>query len=152
MKHLNEFVIADLAVIHIGSYSKKEYDFAMAIMHMLEETVQATSIDAAAPVIPNGYLLVPIEPTDEMLAAAEEGDREYTMRNFGDSMTVTQGAEDHWAAMIRSVQSTGDSCRLYQPSTGLTHVATVARSPMTVSVGWLMEVPANTKLYANTES
>ena len=53
------------------------------------------------PVPPEGYAIVPIEPTDEMLAAADAGDREYTLRNFGDIMTVTQGAEDHWAAMIR---------------------------------------------------
>lgn len=47
-----------------------------------------------------GWKWVPIEPTDEMLAAAHDGDREYTLRNFGDVMTVMQGPYDHWAAMI----------------------------------------------------
>lgn len=47
-----------------------------------------------------GWKLVPVEPTEEMLAAAHDGDREYTLRNFGDVMTVMQGPYDHWAAMI----------------------------------------------------
>ena len=47
-----------------------------------------------------GWRWVPIEPTEEMLAAAHDGDREYTLRNFGDVMTVMQGPYDHWAAMI----------------------------------------------------
>lgn len=46
--------------------------------------------------IPIGWLLVPIDPTDAMLDAAHEGDREYTLRNFGDIMTVMQGPYDHW--------------------------------------------------------
>lgn len=47
-----------------------------------------------------GWKWVPVEPTEEMLAAAHDGDREYTLRNFGDVMTVMQGPYDHWAAMI----------------------------------------------------
>lgn len=52
------------------------------------------------PIIPFGYKLVPVEPTPEMLRAADEGDREYTLRNFGDIQTVLQGPEDHWCAML----------------------------------------------------
>jgi hypothetical protein len=55
-----------------------------------------TTQQAVAP----GWKLVPVEPTEEMLAAAHEGDREYTLRNFGDVMTVQQGPYDHWAAML----------------------------------------------------
>jgi hypothetical protein len=46
------------------------------------------------------FRLVPVEPTEEMLAAAQAGDREYTLRNFGDVMTVMQGPYDHWCAML----------------------------------------------------
>lgn len=53
-----------------------------------------------------GWKLVPIEPTEEMLAAAHDGDREYTLRNFGDVMTVMQGPYDHWAAMIDAAPPT----------------------------------------------
>jgi len=53
----------------------------------------------AAPV-PEGWKMVPVNPTPEMLAAADQGDREYTLRNFGDIQTVMQGPEDHYAAML----------------------------------------------------
>ena len=46
------------------------------------------------------WTLVPVEPTEEMLAAAHEGDRQYTLRVFGDIPTVQQGAHDHWVAML----------------------------------------------------
>lgn len=52
------------------------------------------------PEVMAGWKWVPVEPTDEMLAAAHDGDREYTLRNFGDVMTVMQGPYDHWAAML----------------------------------------------------
>lgn len=54
----------------------------------------------AAPGVQAGWKLVPIEPTDEMLQAAERGDREYSLRNFGEGPTVMQGPYDHWVAMI----------------------------------------------------
>jgi len=57
-------------------------------------------IGALRGAVPVGWRLAPIEPTEEMLAAAEEGDREYTRRNFGDVMTVMQGPYDHWCAML----------------------------------------------------
>lgn len=54
---------------------------------------------------PPGFVMVPIEPTDAMLEAAHNGDREYTLRNFGDIMTVMQGPYDHWCAMIAAAQA-----------------------------------------------
>lgn len=54
----------------------------------------------AAPAVPEGWVMVPREPTEEMLAAAQEADCEYTLRTFGDVMTVQQGPWDHWTAMI----------------------------------------------------
>jgi len=52
-----------------------------------------------------GFVMVPIEPTEAMLEAAHNGDREYTLRNFGDIMTVMQGPYDHWCAMIAASQA-----------------------------------------------
>ena len=52
-----------------------------------------------------GFVMVPIEPTEAMLEAAHNGDREYTLRNFGDIMTVMQGPYDHWCAMIAAAQA-----------------------------------------------
>lgn len=58
-----------------------------------------------SPTIPEGMALVPVEPTEEMLKAADDGDREYTMRNFGADMpTVPQGAYDHYCAMLAAAQ------------------------------------------------
>lgn len=37
MQELSEFTIADLAMMHIGTYSEKEYDFALAILKVLQE-------------------------------------------------------------------------------------------------------------------
>lgn len=49
------------------------------------------------------YQIVPVEPTEEMLAAANAADREYTVRNFGpDHPTVSQGGYDHYAAMLQA--------------------------------------------------
>ena len=59
----------------------------------------------AAPSVPTGWRLVPVQPTEEMLAAAHDGDREYTLRNFGDVMTVQQSPYDHWVAMVAAAPS-----------------------------------------------
>jgi hypothetical protein len=57
--------------------------------------------ESAAPVpVPPGWKLVPVEPTPEMLAAADASDREYSLRNFGDAQTAIQGPYDHYRAMI----------------------------------------------------
>jgi hypothetical protein len=58
-------------------------------------------VQALRGAVPAGWKLVPVEPTEEMLDAADAADREYTRRNFGDVMTVIQGgAYDHWCAMV----------------------------------------------------
>jgi hypothetical protein len=57
-------------------------------------------VQALRGAVPAGWKLVPIEPTEEMLDAADAADREYTRRNFGDVMTVMQGPYDHWCAMV----------------------------------------------------
>lgn len=47
------------------------------------------------------WVLVPVEPTPEMLKAADDGDLAYTRRNFGLGVhRVMQGPYDHWHAMI----------------------------------------------------
>ena len=51
-------------------------------------------------VAPDGWKLVPIQPTDEMIAAAHESDRKYSQRAFGGAMHMPQGGEDHWSAML----------------------------------------------------
>lgn len=51
--------------------------------------------------VAKGWKLVPVEPTAEMLKAADDGDDEYTLRNFGpDCQRVMQGPYDHYVAMI----------------------------------------------------
>jgi len=57
-------------------------------------------VQALRGAVPAGWRLVPIEPTEEMLDAADAADREYTRRNFGDVMTVMQGPYDHWCSMV----------------------------------------------------
>ena len=58
-----------------------------------------------SPAIPEGWALVPIEPTEAMLKAADDGDRDYTTRNFGAEFpTVTQGPYDHYCAMLAAAK------------------------------------------------
>jgi len=38
-KLVSEFVIADLAMTHLGSYAEKDYDFAMAVMKAYQRAV-----------------------------------------------------------------------------------------------------------------
>lgn len=55
----------------------------------------------AEPAVPDGWRLVPVEPTQEMLTAADDGDDAYTLRTFGPGMQrVMQGPYDHWSAML----------------------------------------------------
>lgn len=50
---------------------------------------------------PPGWKLVPVEPTEEMLKAADDGDDAYTRRSFGpDVQRVMQGPYDHYCAML----------------------------------------------------
>lgn len=73
-----------------------------AIAKLCVALIEAKAAIAAARQerVPDGWVLVPREPTPEMLAAAHDGDVAYTLRNFGDVMTVMQGPYDHWCAMI----------------------------------------------------
>jgi len=58
--------------------------------------------------VPEGFVLVPVEPTEEMMKAADESDREYTMRNFGTRHPVIQGgAYDHYIAMLAAAPKPG---------------------------------------------
>lgn len=50
--------------------------------------------------VPYGWKLVPVNPTKEMIDAAADGDRAYTLRNFGAGTVVMQGPEDHYTAML----------------------------------------------------
>jgi hypothetical protein len=53
---------------------------------------------------------VPEEPTQEMLEAAHQADREYTDRAFGlGGCVVQQGAYDHWKAMLDAAPSPEDA-------------------------------------------
>ncbi len=49
---------------------------------------------------PDGWRLVPVEPTEEMLDAAHASDCEYSKRAFGGRMHMPQAAEDHWHVML----------------------------------------------------
>lgn len=63
--------------------------------------IEALSGVQALSAAPAGWKLVPVEPTDEMLKAADEGDDEYTLRNFGPGVQrVMQGPYDHYCAML----------------------------------------------------
>lgn len=53
------------------------------------------------PVLKQSWKMVPVEPTKEMLDAADDGDDSYTLRSFGPGVNrVMQGPEDHYAAML----------------------------------------------------
>lgn len=65
--------------------------------------------EALAALRSQGLVIVPREPTEKMLRAADEGDREYSRRNTGqDSFITQQGGYDHWAAMIAASEEDGD--------------------------------------------
>lgn len=50
---------------------------------------------------------VPVEPTPEMLKAADDGDDAYTLLNFGaGAQRVMQGPYDHYAAMLAAAPET----------------------------------------------
>jgi hypothetical protein len=70
---------------------------------VIANVLRAPACNGVSAEPPKGWKLVPVEPTEEMLAAAHEGDRAYTLRTFGDVMTIQQGPHDHWVAMIAAV-------------------------------------------------
>lgn len=71
----------------------------------IHQRISAYGDKRAREAVPEGWKLVPVEPTEEMLTAAHEADREYTLRTFGDVMTVQQGPYDHYVAMLRASPS-----------------------------------------------
>lgn len=83
------------ASLHSGK-AVIEASYLRRMLAMLD----AASAPPVQGTVPIGWKLVPVEPTPEMLAAAHEGDTEYTLRNFGDVMTVSQGPYDHYVAML----------------------------------------------------
>jgi len=70
------------------------------LKNRLADTEEALQRWRLAQRVPPGCVVVPVEPTEAMLEAAHNSDREYTLRNFGDIMTVMQGPYDHWCSMI----------------------------------------------------
>jgi hypothetical protein len=54
----------------------------------------------AAPAVQAGWRLVPVEPTQEMIDAADAADQEYTLRNFGSGIHLSQSGYDHWLVML----------------------------------------------------
>ena len=83
-------------------YEDYEAEFVEPALKAITAIKQARSAPAA-----KGWKLVPVNPTPEMLAAADQGDREYTLRNFGDVQTVMQGPEDHYVAMLAAAPEKG---------------------------------------------
>lgn len=65
-----------------------------------QSAMEAPQQPAPSPV-PAGWKLVPVEPTEEMLKAADDGDDAYTLRCFGPGVQrVMQGPYDHYCAML----------------------------------------------------
>lgn len=50
--------------------------------------------------IPDGWQLVPKEPTPEMIQAATSSDEEYSKRSFGEGIHLCQGGYDHYLVML----------------------------------------------------
>lgn len=74
-----------------------------------------------------GWVLVPVEPTEEMLRAADDGDDAYTLRSFGPGVQrVMQGPYDHWHAMLAARPA-------HVPESGCGNIQTAAakREPLT---------------------
>ena len=86
-------------------FDEKNKPHGQPARHKKEAVKQLTALESAlrlvlAQRVPPGCVVVPVEPTEAMLEAAHNSDREYTLRNFGDIMTVMQGPYDHWCSMI----------------------------------------------------
>lgn len=60
--------------------------------------------------VPEGWQLVPVEPTEDMLRSADESDREYTARQFGPKHPRIEqgGAYDHYVAMLAAAPKPED--------------------------------------------
>lgn len=80
--------------------SRQSEFFGLYTLETLRDYARSCMAAAPNPQPMAGWQLVPVEPTDAMLEAAEQSDREYSLRNFGEGQTVMQGPWDHWVAMI----------------------------------------------------
>ena len=70
------------------------------LLFKLVQFQQAARCAPAVPV-PQGWKLAPVEPTEEMIKAADDGDDAYTLRAFGHGIRrVMQGPHDHYVAML----------------------------------------------------
>ena len=74
-------------------------------LEWLRDVPEGARLYATPPAQPaaqrEGWQWVPVEPTPEMLKAADDGDDAYTLRNFGPCVRrVMQGPYDHWHAML----------------------------------------------------
>ena len=83
-----------------GSYGAWQDENGEPMQDDADAALKWISGQQAAGSVPEGWKLVPVHPTVEMLDAADEGDRAYTLRNFGAGPVVMQGPEDHYAAML----------------------------------------------------
>lgn len=58
----------------------------------------------------DGWQLVPVEPTQEMVQAADKSDEEYSKRNFNADVRLCQSGYDHYLVMLAAAPKyTGDS-------------------------------------------
>jgi len=81
---------------------------ASALIDEIEQVLRRLSTRPRQ--IPEGWQPVPKRPTEQMVEAANNGDDEYTLRNFGPSMQrVMQGPEDHYVAMLAAAPKPEDT-------------------------------------------
>lgn len=76
---------------------------------------QAARRAPAAPV-PQGWKLVPVDPTQDMIDAADQSDREYSQRAFGGAMHLSQSGEDHWHAMLAAAPQPPEAAPVQMPT------------------------------------
>ncbi|KPF66087.1 hypothetical protein IP84_16865 [beta proteobacterium AAP99] len=66
--------------------------------------------------VPEGWKLVPVEPTPEMLKAADDSDDEYTLHDFGPHITrIRQSPYEHWDAMLAAAPAHGITAEAAAP-------------------------------------
>lgn len=85
---------------------------AWAVMDAERDALRAelAALKADPPAEPEGWRLVPVEPTEAMLTAADKADRDYTDRQFGPDFSVQHGgAYDHYVAMLAAAPAPGDT-------------------------------------------
>jgi hypothetical protein len=85
----------------IGEHSSANCPWLEAL-RVIEEAAPPAPI-SAEPVIPEGFALVPIEPTAAMLLAGQQEDRDYSYRNLGPENGVhCADCYDHYKAMLKA--------------------------------------------------